>query len=243
MAESVAGRLLTEAHRRSQLQLRASTIREFLLIWPAFSIEDIDGSWPAVEAALLGLIAARRRQSSEVAADYYRLLRRAEGAPGTAAPVLAEAPNPILTLATLRLLGPIQAKKNIAARVTNPAERTLTRLSGSVTRQVLDGGRETLVETIRADGEAAGWQRVTSGRPCSFCAQLASEGITGPSAGFQAHDHCGCSQEPVWKRLDPVAPDAFQNFLGRFEAQVQETTASGNARTFDTSGGFAVIDV
>lgn len=200
MAETVAGRLLTEAHRRSQLQLRASTIREFLLIWPAFSIDDIDSSWPAVEAALLGLIAARRRQSSEVAADYYRSFRQVEGIPGRATTVTPEPPNPILTVATLRLLGPIQAKKNIAARVANPAERTLTRLSGSISRQVLDGGRQTLAETVKADPAAKGYRRITGGRSCDFCAGIAAQGVIGVNVDFPAHDHCSCTQEPAYQR-------------------------------------------
>lgn len=198
MASTRAGDLLTQAHRRSQLGIRAATLAEILAIWPAFSIDDIDGSWPAVEAALLALITGRRRQSSETAANYYRAFRRVEGVPGTATPRIADDPPRLLMAATLRLLGPIQAKKNIAAGVPNPADRTLTRLSGSVTRQVLDGSRQTLQQTAKADPQAQGWRRVTSGRACDFCAAIAAEGVVGTDVDFQAHDHCSCTQEVAY---------------------------------------------
>jgi len=76
------------------------------------------------------------------------------------------------------------------------------RVLGTATRLVLDGGRRTLVESIRADPRAEGWQRVTSGSPCAFCAMVASRGPAYASeraARFEAHDHCGCSAEPYYR--------------------------------------------
>lgn len=195
MADSVAGRQLTEAHRRRQLALRSATLRDLLAIWPAFDIDDIDGSWPAVEAALLALIRDRRRLSVGLAVNYYRAFRVAEGIDGEPRPVLAEPPNETLMRATLTLLGPIATKKGIARGQRNPANTALTRLSGSVTRQVLDGGRETLRLTAKADPRARGWRRIASANACSFCAQIAAEGVTGADSDFPAHDHCSCTQE------------------------------------------------
>ena len=199
MADTTAGRLLTEAHRRSQLKIRAGAIAELLAIWPAFDFDDIDGSWPVLEASLIPLVLRRRAQSVETAANYYRTFRNAEGVDGPATPALPDEPNRLLMVATLRLLGPIQAKKNIAAGVRDPASRTLTRLSGTVSRQVLSGGRETLIGSIESDPAAKGWRRITDSKPCPFCARLAGAVVSAAKRDFQAHDHCGCSAEPAFK--------------------------------------------
>lgn len=198
MAATAAGQLLTEQHRRQQLGIRAATLRQLLIIWPAFTLDDIDGSWPSVEASLLALIAARRRQSTDVAANYFRTFRAVERVPGEATPRRAPEPDRTLLVATLRLMGPIGTKKSISAGVTNPAARTLTRLSGSVARQVLNGGRDTLTESARADPAANGWQRITSSSPCKFCADIADQGVVGLDVDFPAHDHCACTQEVAY---------------------------------------------
>ena len=198
MAETALGVQLTQLHRRRQLALRAATLRDLLALWPTFDIDDIDGSWPVLEAALLTLINARHRDSSGLAANYYRSFRDIEGVEGRFEPRLAEPPNPTLVRATLAIVGPILTKKAIARGQRQPAETMLTRLSGSVSRQVLNGGRSTLVANIAADRQATGWRRITDGNPCSFCAQLAGAVVSADKREFNAHDHCGCSAEPAF---------------------------------------------
>lgn len=198
MARTSAARQLTEQHRRRQLALRAATIRQLVSLWPTFDIDDIDGSWPPLETALVTLVTSRRRDSAGLAANYFRAIRTAEGVPGMADPRAVVDMDRTLLTATLRLLGPIQAKKNVAARVPDVAGRTLSRLSGSVSRQVLDGGRETLTESIKFDPRGKGWRRVTDASPCAFCAGIAAEGIHSEGGGFPAHDHCGCTAEPAF---------------------------------------------
>jgi hypothetical protein len=198
LARTAAGAELTRLHRQRQLALRAATLRDLLAVWPAFDIDDIDGSWPALEAALVTLVNARHRDSSGLAAAYYRTFRQAEGVPGRFTPKLAEPPNPTLLRATLNILGPIATKKAIARGQRKPAEVMLTRLSGSVSRQVLDGSRRTLQESTKADPRAQGWRRITSGNACSFCAAIAAEGVIGSEVDFAAHDHCSCTQEVAY---------------------------------------------
>lgn len=195
MASTTLGTQLTQLHRQRQLALRAATIRDLVAIWPAFNVDDIDGTWPALERALVTLVNARHTDSAGLAVAYYRAYRQAESIPGNFSPLPAERPNATLLVATLNILGPIATKKAIARGQQRPAETMLTRLSGSVTRQVLDGSRRTLQESTKADPAARGWRRITGGNACSFCASIAAEGVVGADVDFPAHDHCSCTQE------------------------------------------------
>lgn len=197
MARTGAGGQLTDLHRRRQLALRAATLRELVALWPMFNLDDIDGSWTPLETALMGLIRLRRRDSAGLAANYYRAFREAEIG-GQAVPRIADQPDPVLLAATLRLVGPIGAKKNIATGRKDVAATTLVRVAGVVGKKVMDGGRETLVATIRADDKAKGYRRVTGGNACDFCEGIAAEGVIGQSVDFPAHDHCSCTQEVAY---------------------------------------------
>jgi hypothetical protein len=84
---------------------------------------------------------------------------------------------------------------------------------GTASRIALDGGRTTTLDTVVTDPVAVGWYRVTDGKPCAFCALLASRGIvykensfvtsdvrfTGPGE-FKVHNDCGCSVAPAFTR-------------------------------------------
>jgi len=200
MAVTAVGRQITELQRQRQLALRSQTLADLLALWPTFDLADIDGTWPPLEAGLVTLIRARRRDSTAIAANYYQTFRSIEGVPGQAQIRAAQDPDETLLRATLRILGPIGAKKQIARGGRDVAGITLTKVSGSVTRQVLEAGRDTLTRTLRDDPRARGWRRVTDSDPCEFCAGIAAEGVRAKTsaAGFEAHDHCGCTAEPAF---------------------------------------------
>jgi hypothetical protein len=195
MARTSAGNQLTQAHRRRQLGIRAATLREIVALWPAFDLDDIDGSWRTIETALVSLTLANRRVSAAVSADYFRAFRTVEGVPGSSIPRIARPPDRQLLTSTLRLLGPIGAKKNIDSATPDVAGLTLVRISGSVSRQVMNGGRETLTQSGQLDNRARGWRRITAADPCDFCAQVRDEGVHALDATFPAHDHCACEPE------------------------------------------------
>lgn len=200
MATTEIGRQLTELQRQRQLAVRAQTIADLLALWPTFDLADIDGTWPPLEAGLVTLIRDRRRDSTAIASSYYQTFRNVEGMTGQAQVRPAQDPDETLLRATLRILGPIGAKKQIARGARDVAGTTLSRLSGSVSRQVLEAGRETLTRTVRDDPRARGWRRITDADPCDFCAGIADEGVRAKTsaAGFSAHDHCGCTAEPAF---------------------------------------------
>lgn len=205
MAATVAGSRLTERHRVAQLALRALTLRQVLEIWPAFDTEDAKRSWPPVEAALLSVIGERRAISASLAAAYFEAFRRAEGISGVAVSVPSTLDDEATVRArtSLQVTGYVTTERLRALKHTDPGGVALVRVSGAVTRHVLDGGRKTLLASVRRDRRARGWARVTSADPCEFCAMLASRGAvySASSGAFQAHDHCGCGLEPVYKAV------------------------------------------
>jgi hypothetical protein len=192
---------LAEQHRLQQLALRAITIRQILRVWPMFDENDIAGSWPAVQEALTALIWLRHSQSAALAANYYRAARYNAGIVGDAPIQLAEAP-PLEQIDTsLGFVGRFMPMKQAALGRQNVADVALVAVTGAATRLVLQGGRDTLTDTIQSDQHARGYERVTSGNSCEFCEVLAGRGAVygEESADFAAHDHCSCSAEPVFE--------------------------------------------
>lgn len=191
---------LAEQHRLQQIALRAMMIREILRIWPMFDENNIAGSWPAVQEALTALIWLRHDQSAALAANYYRAARYTAGITGDAPIQLPEAPPLEQIDASLGFVGRFMPTKQAALGRKNIAGTALVAVTGSATRLALNGGRDTLTQTIQADSHGRGWRRVTSGKPCSFCSMLADRGgvYGAESADFAAHDHCSCSAAPIF---------------------------------------------
>lgn len=80
-------------------------------------------------------------------------------------------------------------------------------LTGAVQKHVLQPGRDSVTESVRADPRARGWQRFARSGGCDFCVMLAQRGAvyrTERTASFAAHYHCGCVAGPSW---DPDAPE------------------------------------
>jgi hypothetical protein len=65
-------------------------------------------------------------------------------------------------------------------------------------RLVLNAGRDDGPQSIKSDPKARGWERVLGGGGCDFCQMLAGRVYPRDNAGFDAHDHCGCTAEPAY---------------------------------------------
>lgn len=205
MASTAAGRLLTAQQRRQQMAVRARTLQTVLALWPLFDVRRIDQTWPALEPALVALVERGYSESAAVGNAYYHTFRAAEGITGNLPPVAAPALDRVAVATSLRVTGPVEAKRLVGLNRPDVANRTLVMLSGAIGRHVMDGGRNTIIASATAErqttGRRVGWARVTSGDPCAFCAMLASRGpVYSESTGdFQAHDACGCTVEPMFR--------------------------------------------
>lgn len=202
MAATTAGGRLTEAHRLAQARLGARTVNAMRTIWPLLDPADLDDSYERWLKAAAPVIRANRSTSARLAANYVSTFKTLEI--GAAAPVVLAESVASKSLATsLLVTGPVQIKRALAngvtlAKAVSIAEATS---AASAMRHALNGGRETIVEMVRADRQALGWARAASGRACAFCAMLASRGpVYGEDrADFKAHDHCSCTAEPVYR--------------------------------------------
>jgi len=202
VAKTLAGTQLTEAHRIAQLNITREALRDTLAVWPLLDPRELDATFPRYAEVMTTLLASHKQRSAFLAAEYIRAFRRAEGLTSDVDVKILDDLARRQALTTLLVTGPITTK--VATRDGLPpeeaAQKALEATLGEVTRIVLQGGRDTIIETVREDREAIGWARITDADPCAFCAMLASRGAVykEDTVGFEAHRNCGCSVEPVY---------------------------------------------
>lgn len=202
MARTALGSQLTQQHRAAQLAIRAAVIRELQLLWPAFDPTEFD-TFDRFLVGAIALIQGRYRDSAGIAAAYFQTFRSAEGVRSVLDVRVPPRLSPGIIGMALRgggLLGTLNARR-AGQNVDQAAANGFVRVAGVAGSLVLDGGRATVLDAIRRDPERPRWQRVTSGRPCAFCAMLASRGPVyrdADRAAFQAHDHCSCTPEAAY---------------------------------------------
>ena len=176
-------------------------VRQMLAAFPLLDGTDLDGSFERWLRAVLPIIQAQRTTSARLAANYLTTFRQLEVGETRErlAPILAETA-PVEAVATsLVVTGPAAIKSAIGRGIPLPAamQNAQATVARAGMRHVLNGGRETITATTRADPRSGGWARVTSGKACDFCSMLAERGAVygEASADFQAHDGCSCSAE------------------------------------------------
>lgn len=201
MAATLAGRRLTEAHRLAQARLGAQTVARMRTIWRLMDPDDVDGSFDRWLAAALPLIQAQRSTSSQLAVNYLTLMKQMEFGPQARLDPVIAFPAAFRAVSTsLLVTGPLSVKRAMSrgvpiGRAWDTAEAAS---SASAMRFALEGGRETITGTTRADPQARGFVRVASGNACNFCEDLAGIEFA-DDAVFQAHDGCSCTAEPVYR--------------------------------------------
>jgi hypothetical protein len=195
--------VLTSAHARAQLGLRASVIRDLIKLFPMWDPFDA-ASYDRFLTAVALLAEARSANSAALAARYYQMYKAADaGLTWGIAAALVEPPSLAEIDAAVRATMVPGFWRGIAAGQTieQAKKSALVQLSGGVTRVVLNGGRDTLLGAIKSDGYYHGWIRVSDGKPCAFCSMLLSRGPvywTKETAGgsVRFHDWCGCTARP-----------------------------------------------
>lgn len=202
MAATAAGVRLTEAHRLAQHELGIQTVRQITTSWRLVDPRNLDDTVEAWLRAAVPAIRSQKAASARLAALYLRTYRSVELGPGRFVPALADSLDVRQAITSLTVTGPVKVKQATAHGIPLAQAGALGRdgAARAAMRLALAGGRATIVDSVRADSQALGWARATSGQPCHFCAALASRGpaYSEESVGFEAHDGCSCTAEPVY---------------------------------------------
>lgn len=178
-----------------------------LVLWALLNPLDLDGSTERWLRVTMPYIQAQRSRSSAIAAQYAAAFRTLEvGSTEGFAPVLAGRSDPAALATSLLVTGPVHLRLLMWQGLTSATQAAQVASARAAMRHVGNGGRDTILGTVRADSQAVGWARVTSGLPCAFCAMLASRGPvykTRETAAFDAHpnavhDNDACTFEPVY---------------------------------------------
>lgn len=189
---------LSEDHRQLQAQIRRRFLQQIGAVAPAWQTATPDSFDLFMEAAVP--IAAQHHQLSGTGtARYYNSYRAADRVLGDAPDLSASPFNRDRFVASAYIMRDTVARR--AGEAGFPAERirneTMSALTGSMSRHVLNGGRSTLEDAIRQDGQAVGWERMTGDDPCAFCAMLASRGAVYTSQ--EAAERVGYGADPSGK--------------------------------------------
>lgn len=229
MAASALAERLTEAHRAAQIDVSKAVARDITALFPLW-----DPKRPATfdEYARMAklAIAGRKAESADLALSYLTLYREAEEVPGRLPDGLRSAALDETAVATsLRVTGPVTAYQSLGQgrSIQDAMSRALTASIGSSIRHARAGDRETLYNALRRDPQAKAVRRVTDGKPCSFCALLATRTNykSEESASFKAHDACGCTAEVLYRDPGGLTGQAKE----WHDLYLDETTGSGAA--------------
>jgi hypothetical protein len=201
----VPGETVTDEYRAGQLAVRADALLGVNRLWGLVNVLDLAASIgvfsDSAALSLLGFWRTAADQTVEYLADY----RAAQRVPG-AAPRFRPAPPPpagrvsalIRGAALSGIINARRAGRNVEGAKANGLVKTL----GDAGKVVMTGGRSTLLRGVEADPKAQGWRRVTAAGACKFCRDLAARGAVYRSertGGFEAHGHCACTGEIVYR--------------------------------------------
>lgn len=220
---STAALELAASARAGQLAVRAAVMRDVAQLWPTLNVARLDATFPGWLRAMILVVGGYHAQSAALAGRYYR----------TARSHAIQSPTPARLIQTSQPPAEEWLRKafgfsgpGMLSRDTLRPGTALSTTLGTAARVALDGGRSTVLETVKHDPVAVGWYRVTDGHPCGFCALMASRGIaykSERSAEFKSHNDCGCDAAPAFHRDQPL-PEINQQ-----AAQVYRERGNGDA--------------
>jgi len=145
---------------------------------------------------------------------------------------------------SLLVTGPVAMKRaaHNGLGETRSRKVTVVLASGSASRHVLNGARDTTLELIDTDDVAQGWIRMLGPRPCAFCAMLASRGpvfsegsiarsdsnFDGPGT-IKVHDHCMCWPKAVFQS-NPEWPGNNRAYQRMWKENIEGKYSGKDAR-------------
>ena len=221
-----------DQHAQLNAAIAALAVAELASAWPQVDWLSPDAIG-AVQAIYRAVTTKYGAAAASVAAQAYDEARPA-GLPKFAAVVADPVPKVVTDKAVesaFHSANPAVSPADVAAAVPEPnvsvttsdlpiEERVPARLNDSVSRHVLQPGRDTTVLSGSKDpAKPIGWARVpTSDHPCAFCVLMASRPVLYKSkksggdmfllkSEDRYHKHCSCIAVAVYKDLPPGQQD------------------------------------
>lgn len=204
MASNPTASRLTVTYRQQQGLIGAQTARAMIDTFGLLDPANLDGTVERWLRTVVPVVNRQRVESARLAGGYYQAFRRLEiGSGEIFVPRLAAVAPAEQVVTSLTVTGPVKVKQATALSggdIVKAADEGAASVARAAVRLALDGGRQTLLDSMNDDQRALGWARSASGNACAFCAMLASRGpvYKEDSVGFQSHDGCGCTPEPVF---------------------------------------------
>lgn len=207
---------LSAGYQAQQRVVSSSLIQDIVrLLKLLFNVGQPEATWPAAQAAIVGMVLASRQRSASIAGPYYQQLRTAAGVSGSIIPASPRDLEPERLTQALDSAGMAVMRQSLRLGATpeKARDRMAVTLSGTASRLALEGGRDVMEATSHDDEDALGWVRVGDGDSCAWCAMLISRGAvfaSGKTAGdvryggAKYHDHDGCQAVPIFDADSPL---------------------------------------
>ena len=215
---------LSEQHRLAQARLQAIVALDVARVFPLLDINNLDQSFAGYFTTMKAVVNARRRVSASLGSTYYMSIRQDAGITSQFTPTLSSTVDDEQLFTSLLVTGPVAVKASVAKGrdIFAARDAALTNTAKAAQRHVINGGRGTILSSVKRDSRSVGWARLTDGRPCAFCALLASRGPAYKSettAKFKSHDGCGCTPVPVFDFNAPW-PGRAEEFRASYDETV-----------------------
>lgn len=210
---------------RVALNQVANLTEEFVLsVTPDFaelSQDEAGGVMRTISTATIIAYGDVATQASRISYDQMAVATVGEGFTPVTVDVIARTPE---------LVDPVVGR-GMSAYSTARFSEVNAFLATSLSTIVANIYRETMFTNSDLDTRSSGWQRVTDGNPCAFCAYAAANydsGLGTFDGDKSFHAKCGCDVIPVFDN-DPYVTDtiakyrsdaeqARQNILDRYSA-------------------------
>jgi hypothetical protein len=162
---------------------------ELLTYWRQFDLSAATKVRDGLLDVLPGLVNTYFLSAASVSADWYDLMRLEAGVRKRFAAVMPDAPTDGRAEAL--------ARWSVAPLFSDsPAvDIALVKVLGGLSRTVLNGARETVVQSTRADPARVGWRRVGAGG-CDYCRARIGTVVYEASVDFESHDNDHCDAVP-----------------------------------------------
>ncbi|MGW4484326.1 VG15 protein [Amycolatopsis sp. NPDC004368] len=235
-----SGAAAAQSMRHAQLAVAAQAVLEAKDLWDLVNPLTPFDQFLAWLQQMARLIDRTRRLSVQTAQAGYNELRRQQTSQLVtyALPDVAYTPDAGM-LSSVLATGPGRMRQLLKqGYAPEQAHRdAFPLLSGVVTKQTLDAGRDAVEQATRDDSEAVGWARVTRPKACGWCLALASRGavyhseadatkVTGGQRGRPRgpqdlgntyHPDCRCFAVPVFSG-DQGLPELNQQMADAWAA-------------------------